>query len=122
MTKERKIAIEMWQAMREKVSKGEIAETLDMNQAKHDWLKEHDIDWYCDCWFCNYLHKARDDGYEEEESTGMTHRCPLNPCRPFRCKGRCPQYVFACNERYPMEQRLEAVDNIIKALKGEYKE
>lgn len=128
MTKERKLAIELWEAMREKVSKGEITDALDMLRAKRDWLEEHSIDWYCECWLCNYFRKAREDGYDEEyedastEYPGMTSKCPLNPQRPFICDGQCAQYVIACKEKYPMEKRLVAVDNIIKALKGEYKE
>lgn len=131
MTKERKLAIEMWQAMRELVSKGQIADALNMLKAKQMWLEAHGIDWYSECWFCNYFRKDIEDGFsednedcfdDEEEITSMTPKCPLNPYHPFRCHGRCEQYTIACNEKYPMEQRLAAVDNIIKALKGEYRE
>lgn len=131
MTKERKLAIEMWQAMREKVSKGQIEDALNMLKAKQMWLEAHGIDWYCECWFCHYFRKAREDGYDDEEEEyedesteypGKTAKCPLNRYRPSRCDGQCTQYVIACKEKYPMEQRLAAVDNIIKALKGEYKE
>lgn len=130
MTKERRLAIEMWEAMREKVRKGEIPDSLAMLKAKLNWLREHDIDWYCECWFCNYFRKDIEDEEaldeealdEDGEITSMTPKCPLNHHHPFRCDGRCEQYAIACNPKYPMEQRLVAIDNIIKALKGEYKE
>lgn len=124
MTKERKLAIELWQAMRKKVSDGEIADVLDMALAKRNWLEAHNIVWYHDCWFCNYFRQDIDDNFDddEEETTYKTSKCPLNRYRPSRCEGSCRQYTIACNRRYPLEQRLAAVDNIIKALKGEYKE
>ena len=126
MTKERKIAIELWQAMKEKVSKGMISNAVDMLTAKNHWLEEQGIDWYCSCWFCHYFRKAVEDGSDElgedDESTSATPQCPLNARSPRHCDGHCEQYSIACNPKYPMEQRLDAVDNIIKAFKGEYKE
>lgn len=129
MTKERKLAIELWQAMREKVSNGEISDAIDMQLAKKDWLEEHDIEWYSECWFCHYFRKEieddNDDYYAEDEELhkdGKTSKCPLNRYRPSKCLGSCVQYVIACKHKYPLGQRLTAIDNIIKALKGEYKE
>lgn len=125
MTKERKIAIELWKAMREKVSKGEITDGQDMSFAKRDWLEEHGIAWLHGCWFCHYFRKDIDEYEDCCGAEGLTHKtpnCPLNRFRPSICDGRCEQFGITCNERYPMEQRLAAVDNIIKALKGEYKE
>lgn len=133
MTKERRLAIEMWQDMRELVSQGRINAGWEMLAAKGTWSEEHGINWYCECWFCHYFRKDIEDNEdccddddededEDEELTSMTPKCPLNHRHPFRCGGSCMQYAIACNPKYTMKQRLGAVDNIIKALKGEYKE
>ena len=127
MTKERKLAIELWQSVREEISKGAIHNSTDMLLAKQQFLAEHDVDWYCSCWFCHYFRKAVEDGEvvddeEEYERTSATPQCPLNSRRGRHCDGYCEQYSIACNPKYPMYKRLAAVDNIIKALKGEFKE
>lgn len=139
MTKERRLAIEMWKDMRELVSQGRIKDGWKMLEAKLTWLEERGINWYHECWFCTYFRKDiedKEDCFDEEEEeeeedcfdaeeeaiTSMTPKCPLNRYHPFRCGGRCKQYAIACTPKCTMEQRLEAVDNIIKALKGEYKE
>ena len=141
MTKERKLAIEMWQDIREKISNGTIHTGIAMYDFKLDWLKAHNIDWYDGCWLCHYFRKAREDEEyadedeeyadedeeyaREEESTkypSKTPKCPLNRYRPSRCDGYCVQYAIACKPKYSMKQRLAAIDNIIKALKGEYNE
>jgi hypothetical protein len=122
MTKERRLAIEMWQAIREKLCNGELQSNLDLHKAKLDWLRAHNIDWYSECWFCHYFRQVADSEYYEGSTKSRSFKCPLNCNHSDPCDGYCPQYRIAHCSKNPLAQRLAAVDNIINALKGEYKE
>lgn len=121
MTKERKIAIEMWQAIREKLSNGELRQSFELTLRKYIWLESRNIHWHASCWFCHYL-RQDSDFFKSPAHESRSHKCPLNSQRPSKCEGHCKQYRIADDCLCTREQRLAAVDNIIKALKGEYKE
>lgn len=119
MTKERRLAIEMWQYIRKKTS--QICGP-ELYKAKLDWIRAHNIAWYSECWFCHYFRQVADSEYYEGEHKSKSFKCPLNCKRQYPCDGHCVQYSIVYSSNKSLEQRLAAVDNIIKALKGEYKE
>lgn len=58
MTKERRLAIEMWEQIVEALEQGRrdtkyarpIASVI-----KEEFCEEHKLEWKCNCWFCQYL-------------------------------------------------------------------
>ena len=110
MTKERKIAIEMWEYIRDNYEMylayrdmHEDDEYYEGEDAIHNlkiaYLAKHDdIDWAMNCWFCMYIaHRRRNLG------TGRCHLCPLKSCEtgPYDILTRgCtqPLYIEACNQ------------------------
>lgn len=114
MTKERKIAIEMWKYIRDNydkydayVSDYEYDEGEDaLCDLKREFLKDKDIKWAMNCWFCEYIgHRGR------SFNTYRCKKCPLESCEtgPYYILMSSPtqlQYIDACNQ-------------IIEALGGE---
>ena len=51
MTKERRLAIQMWQEI---VNKCKAGEDFNVAQFKDDFCKEHHLNWTSNCYFCQY--------------------------------------------------------------------
>lgn len=118
MTKERKIAIEMWKYIRDNYNKySDIVsyyEDVDeetvgedaLCDLKREFLKDKNIKWAMNCWFCEYIgHRNR------IFNTYRCKLCPLKSCEtgPYHTLMSSPtqlQYIDACNQ-------------IIEALGGE---
>lgn len=83
MTKERRLAIQMWEQIVEALEQGKhdsryarpIASVI-----KDAFCEEHNLKWKCNCWFCQYMrHDYRDIPSREhirKEWNGCQH-CPL---------------------------------------------
>jgi hypothetical protein len=83
MTKERRLAIEMWEQIVEALEQGKhdkrharpIASVI-----KDGFCEEHDLKWKCECWFCQYMrHDYRDIPSRRNISEGWEgcQHCPL---------------------------------------------
>ena len=63
MTKERKLAIQMWQEIVDKCRSGEQFNVVNF---KKSFCKKHRLNWYNNCYFCQYFE--------------CFATCPLNNC------------------------------------------
>ena len=52
MTKQRRLAIQMWQEIVDKCRSGEY---FNLFEYKTDFCKKHDLVWQANCYFCNYF-------------------------------------------------------------------
>lgn len=105
MTKERKLAIEMWTNIRDRIATfdhemGQVA----IIKYKDEFCKLHSLHWALNCWFCQYI-KGR------YRYTAGCLMCPLRSC-VHGC------YSYALDETMDKDERVEACNNIIKALGG----
>lgn len=117
MTKERKIAIEMWEYIRDNYDEYDsyidtygnsegYEEEDPLLHLKHKFLNDKDIDWAMCCWFCEYIghrHRSLD-----------TYRCKLCPLQG--CESG-PYYVLTHSPT--RDQYIDACEQIIVALGGE---
>ena len=103
MTKERKLAIQMWQEIKDKITDNSNFTTRDICIYKEAFCRKHNLFWKCNCWFCEY--------------TPTCEQCPLRDCTV----SSSAVYKVACDIQANKEKRLDACDKIIAALKGEYK-
>jgi hypothetical protein len=72
---------------------------------KVDFCWAHDLHWGYECWFCQYVRSE-------------CGRCPLQSCDH---KNPLTAWARIVDEDTSLETKLQAVDNIIAALKGERK-
>ena len=110
MTKERRIAIDMWEWVRANWDmdlrfKGEVECTTGEDALllmKDMYLVDKDVNWVSNCWFCEYLRLRSKLG---------CRLCPLQSCSSG------PYHTLANNPTY--EEYVDACDQIIEALGGE---
>lgn len=103
MTKERRIAIEMWEYIRDHYDDYLLLEKdgeESLDSLKVQFLKYKGIKWICNCWFCHYIAKRMKMGFHPEICRA---KCPLKSCNtgPFSVFYGTPEeeeYVEACNE------------------------
>lgn len=99
MTKERRLAIEMWKDIRSRIIMlGQRMRGGDIVEYKFMFCRKHDLKWSGDCWFCHYIHNCV--------------KCPLGGCSSDGYYGHVSDY-------WDKDVRVEACNNIIKALGGE---
>ena len=103
MTKERKLAIQMWQKIKDKITDNSNFTIIDICIYKEVFCRKHNLFWKCNCWFCEYMPTCE--------------QCPLRDCTV----SSSAVYEVACDTLADKEKRLDACDKIIAALKGEYK-
>ena len=128
MTKERKIAIEMWEFIVEHWSED------DVYALKQRFVNTHpEINWQNECWFCEYC--RRDHRYEHPGREGIDHHannCELCPLYKHEiAHGNWPNEPDACGCSYafwhsePLFSRAQFNQDkrsskiILKLLKGE---
>ncbi len=131
MTKERKLAIQMWEKIREGVEKDswEVNHLYALACFKSEFLAKHRLSWINHCWFCHYL---RAD----------CKKCPLRKKRSeiFHDSSAsyyvCLDFIIVSNQvmnskfkflddkatSFKKDVRIKACNNIIHALKGEKQE
>ena len=115
MTKERKLAIQMWEYIKDKIDDFDPSiyykdEDLGFGKfqcyilsLKHEFLKSYDIKWENDCWFCSYC-----------ACVSWKNNCPLS------MNGECGIYSeLICSET--REERINYCNMIIEILKGNLK-
>lgn len=109
MTKERKLAIEMWESVKAYIVDADKKGTLydvEIHDAvvmlKGDFCEKHGLQWAADCWFCQYVSDCE--------------QCPLG--MGAHVDEDCADYYIVINDFTTTEQKIKACDNIINALKG----
>ena len=105
MTKERRLAIEMWEDIKAKLPKwwkkcDRSSISAHIVQYKNDFCVKHDLPWIANCWFCAYIRYCKD--------------CPLRDCGDGA-------YRSIINNDTPLQVKIRACEYIISALKGEIK-
>lgn len=98
MTKERRLAIEMWCGISRLLSACDSLSGSTVKGYKQVFCEEHDLKWKYSCWFCQYIRDCI--------------KCPLGNC------GLSSDYDDAVNDRLKKDVRIAACNNIIKALGG----
>ena len=98
MTKERKLAIQMWYNIKNKIIYYSYFSDRSIWYYKEEFCKEHNLKWLNHCWFCQYMPKCE--------------YCPLRNC------SHSSVYHIICTSQADKEIRLEACDIIIAALEG----
>ena len=83
MTRERRLAIKMWEQIVRALENGEhnprYAKPI-VSVIKDGFCEEHQLNWKCDCWFCQYVRKdwrympTRED---IPKPVNGCQRCPL---------------------------------------------
>ena len=106
MTRERKLAIQMWEEIKEQIPEWPVDKiAVFLRGSKIKFQCENGVEWSIGCWFCQY---TRED----------CSRCPLKSCD---YKDPTTAWARIVDECSSLETRLEACDEIIAALKGESK-
>lgn len=81
MTKERRLAIEMWEQIVEALEHDSRNVYEEVNQIKARFCCEHTLNWKCECWFCQYV---RQDWRAMPSREAISKR--VNGCQ------KCPLY------------------------------
>jgi hypothetical protein len=79
MTKERRLAIQMWEQIVEALEQGK-RDTKYARVIKDGFCEEHNLNWKCNCWFCQYVrHDHRDMPSRRNIPKGYNgcQHCPL---------------------------------------------
>lgn len=126
MTKERKIAIKIWEEIKAFIlSSPQAITSSSFIHMKHSTTRKYGMHWNCSCWFCHYIRKiVRDDeGFMVDEGC---NKCPLHKLA-HAAPGDCgcdidlvqAPYARLLSDYTDNGIKAEACDIIIKALKGE---
>ena len=102
MTRERKLAIQMWEEVKRQLPGWNYEIAVMLKTLKDNFCFHNGLSWKWDCWFCQYVHNCE--------------KCPLQSCdhrNPLTAWGRI------VDEESSLESRIAACDEIIAALKGE---
>ena len=99
MTKERKLAIQMWINIRNMLSASDGQLSENISYFKEMFCVDHDLKWSNSCWFCQYISECG-------------NKCPLKSCN-FGS-----YYSIVVNKTLDKDVRVEACNHIIKALGG----
>ena len=106
MTRERKLAIKMWEEVKERLprwyDKDPWSIVLYLKDFKIDFCCMNNLHWRFDCWFCQYIRFECD-------------KCPLRSCNHAV---HTTAWARIVNENTSLEIKLQAWDDIIAALKG----
>jgi len=122
MTKERRLAIQMWEEIAQR-------DPDSVNLYKKDFCCKHDLDWKNDCWFCQYVRQDyREDLPSREDISTKYNGCQKCPIYKY---GRCTGDKCGCASMFKTnlfiqvihaieaDERREAAEIIVRLLKGE---
>lgn len=127
MTKERRLAIEMWEYIRDHLT--DIGFSL--FDFKEKFCEEHNLDWQNDCWFCQYVRKdyrmllhSREDINSRKN---CCNKCPLSYYlenkHPDNYNVKDDPCGCSFDNKSLFEKAIDgstgAADFIVEALKGE---
>lgn len=119
-TNEKKVAIDIWSEIRERIIEDE---NVDVVAVKHELCKQHKKKWRCNCLLCEYF--MIDGGVCRKECPLMKKAIIRDRTEVCGCSSTIPSdYKIVISEDwegeascYPLEKRLEAIENIINAIK-----
>jgi hypothetical protein len=122
MTRERKLAIQMWEEIKDKIKSDNISMD-EIREMKYKFTFEHNLGWLHSCYFCEYIRCER--FYDTLDLQGC-QKCPIAKPISRICLNKCgcgtfSTYSVIINKRYPKFIRVMACNKIIKALKKKYK-
>lgn len=122
MTRERRLAIQMWEEIKKAVI--DAKRPMDINaefvaQFKYVFCAKHEISWLHGCWFCKYVR------YHDNLHGEGCQRCPLSDGH----KGAILGYESGCCENAynrvlnarQRKTKLKACDEILRILYGRLK-
>ena len=122
MTKERKLAIQMWEVIKKAVIDAKRPSDIDsvfVAKLKLEFCLNNNLDWMHGCWFCQYVR------YHDVKHGEGCQRCPLSDGHEEAILGsQSGCYYNAFNKVCEARQRktkLEACDEIIRILNGRLK-
>lgn len=98
MTRERKLAIEMWEQVVKQLK--EENNMFNIANFKSKFCTEHKLHWFCDCYFCQYFRRC--------------NVCPLRTCTSEGALYLKIFYFYA----YSFDEKIDAAEKILSALKG----
>lgn len=129
MTKERRLAIEMWERIIVGIKMGTLRSGLAVDRFKSTFCEEHNLNWQHDCWFCQYVrhdYRANLPSREDIEiHSNNCYECPLykylsTQIAPGSNGCGCDTTLHTpLYSRVLHELDIEAAELIMKALKGE---
>lgn len=109
MTRERKLAIQMWEGVKKQLPewyKEHPCDIVDfLRYFKANFCDQNGLAWLHNCWLCQYIYDKCD-------------KCPLRSCD---YEDPLTAWARIVDEQTTLEVKLQAVDEIIAALKGEHK-
>ena len=108
MTKERRLAIKMWEGIRDSLAdKPKDVSNFDFIVTYKDlFCKLFKLRWNSHCWFCAYIRRR---------SIYACSKCPLKSC--FTA-GSYYEIIMDVYNRHSVQERVDACNKIIAALKG----
>ena len=122
MTRERRLAIQMWEEIKYAIIKAEHTKDVDwefVSRIKHAFCAEHNISWLHGCWFCKYVR------YNDNLHGEGCQRCPLSDGSEEAiigvetgCRENAYHRVLKARQR---KTKLKACDEIIRILNGRLK-
>lgn len=100
MTRERRLAVQMWREIAEYLrnSNNDIRLYKSVADLKHRFCDEHNLHWRSDCWFCEYL-------------SSTCKKCPIR-----YCSDNDSLYGKVCYAS--QEEAARAADRIADKLEG----
>lgn len=138
MTKERKLAIKIWEDIKQRILAGEFDRVFSFYMRKAEIVHtEYHIDWMDSCWFCQYVRRDYNRFGDYWEHTGKgkglgeegCNLCPLAKAHPKYNPSDAEQdcgcmlvgspWHTLCKRHASRKKKAKACDLIIKALKGE---
>lgn len=122
MTKERRLAIQMWEEIKSAIINAEKPSDIDcvsVARLKCKFCVDHKIRWVHDCWFCQYVR------YHDNLHGEGCQRCPLSDGNKDAIVGvqtgcTTNAYDRVVNARL-RKTKLKACDEIIRILNGRLK-
>lgn len=122
MTRERRLAIQMWEEIKKAVIDAERPSDIDVTfiaELKYKFCTIYRLNWSHGCWFCKYVR------YHDEIHGEGCQRCPLSDGHKGAIlgidSGCCENaYSRVLNARQ-RKTKLKACDEIIRILNGRLK-
>lgn len=122
MTRERRLAIQMWEEIRAHIRdmpRPKDADDIFISKLEYRFCRDHELYWTHSCWFCEYV-RYHDDSHGEG-----CQRCPLSDGH----KGAIIGYETGCHDNAysrvlkarQRKTKLKACDEIIRILNGRLK-
>ena len=122
MTRERRLAIQMWEEIKAHIRDAKRPSDIDAGWImlfKHAFCADRNISWFHNCWFCKYVR------YHDEVHGEGCQRCPLSDGHKDAIlgfdSGCCKNAYSRVLNAKQRKTKLKACDEIIRILNGRLK-